>query len=101
MNEIIPARIDPTKIIPIVSPAVRPLARLADPVVQAEMFTAAAILRLYQQGSGSVEEGRFDSPECKETPTREITFTLRGWDQIDIHPSMIRCFTLFFVFYFP
>jgi hypothetical protein len=40
----IPARTDPTKTIPMVSPGVRPFARLAEPSVQAEIFTAAAIL---------------------------------------------------------
>jgi hypothetical protein len=41
---IMPARTAPTSTIPIVSPAVSPLARLAEPRVQAEIFTAAAIL---------------------------------------------------------
>jgi hypothetical protein len=35
---------DPMKTIPIASPTVRPLARLLDPRVHAEILTAAAIL---------------------------------------------------------
>lgn len=54
---------DPTKTIPIASPAVKPLARLLDPSDHADELTAAAILDYVSVDASDKFQSKYQNPK--------------------------------------